>query len=44
MPIKQDADREQYLEGFRRAGLEWASAEAVDKIRGCFDDFARPVY
>ena len=22
MPIKQDADREHYLEGFRRAGLE----------------------
>jgi hypothetical protein len=22
MPIKQDADREHYLEGFHRAGLE----------------------
>ena len=22
MPIRQDADREQYLEGFRRAGLD----------------------
>jgi hypothetical protein len=22
MPIKQDADREHYLEGFRRAGLD----------------------
>jgi hypothetical protein len=22
MPIKEDADREHYLEGFRRAGLE----------------------
>jgi hypothetical protein len=22
IPIKQDADREHYLEGFRRAGLE----------------------
>jgi len=24
MPIRQDADREQYLEGFRRAGLDWS--------------------
>jgi hypothetical protein len=22
MPIKRDADREQYMEGFRRAGLD----------------------
>jgi hypothetical protein len=43
MPIKQDTDREHYLEGFRRAGLEWPwscilsgnqkRAHAVDKVR-----------
>jgi TolB-like protein len=29
MPIKRDADREHYLEGFRRAGLDYPSGEAV---------------